>query len=441
MGVAQVGRAQLLGRPGELGQHEGASAVVAGGDVLLGHEVHPVPQRGDEHDVGHLEEGGHLLARVGLVQVVDRGVAQVREVAVDPAHGRLDLLAERAVGLDPLAAGGGDLDEGDVRGSDVAVLEQLADRAQPVPDALGVVEPVDPHEHDVGVAERLPDLAGPLTDLGGVGQALEAGGIDRDRDRGGPHGPRPGARPPVVGAVPAHLVAGGAGPEHRPAGAPEVAGVVGALEAQEVGPEQAAQDRGPPRELGEELDRREGDVVEPADPQVGSTVADHRRDQLELVVVHPHGRALGGHLADRLGEPFVDRAVAVPPGPVEGGRDDDVVVERPQGVVGEALVVVGDLLGRQRHRDQPQRPVVEGFGGLAGEACPADPGALPVAHDRLHGGDQASGAGLPGRGAVRFDVPVHRQPVGGHDEVVGAACGRNHLRSSFVDLCRLRPPA
>ena len=74
----------------------------------------------------------------------------------------LDLLAQLAVGIDPLAAGGGDLDQDLGRRRDRAVLEQLGVGLEPVPDALGVVEPVDPEEQHLGVAEGLPDLLGAL---------------------------------------------------------------------------------------------------------------------------------------------------------------------------------------------------------------------------------------------------------------------------------------
>ena len=76
------------------------------------------------------------------------------------------------------------------------------------------------------------------------------------------------------------------------------------LEADQVGAEQAAQDLGPERHLHEQLDRRERDVQEEADPQVGAQLAEHRRHQLELVVLHPDGRALGGHLGRGLREPL-----------------------------------------------------------------------------------------------------------------------------------------
>ena len=91
-----------------------AAVVDAGGDVLLGDEVHAVAERGDEHDVGGEEQRHHLLARVGLVQVADRGVAHRVVVAVDAADGELDLVAQLHVRRDALPARARDLHEGHV---------------------------------------------------------------------------------------------------------------------------------------------------------------------------------------------------------------------------------------------------------------------------------------------------------------------------------------
>ena len=89
--------------------------------------------------------------------------------------------------------------------------------------------------------------------------------------------------------------------------ADEVRGAAGELEADQVGAEQALEDLAAPRQLLEELGRRERDVQVEADPQVGAQVAQHLRHQLELVVLHPDRGALGGHLGGLLGEALVDR--------------------------------------------------------------------------------------------------------------------------------------
>ena len=244
----------------------------------------------------------------------------------------------------------------------------------------------------------------------GAGQLLEAGRVDRDRERRGPHGPAVGQ----VDEVAVGLVADPLADQ-----AHEVLRRAAELEADQVGAEQALEDLAAPRQLLEELGRREGDVQEEADPQVRAQLAQHRRHQLHLVVVHPHGRALGGGLGRPLGEPPVDRGVGVPPLAVELRLGDDVVVERPQGRVGEALVVVLDLRGGHRHRDQVHPVVLERLElvlGL-GAARPADPGAVVGAHDRLDRGDQPAGRLPPALAAVGQRHPVDGQPVRDDDQV------------------------
>ena len=86
----------------------------------------------------------------------------------------------------------------------------------------------------------------------------------------------------------------------------EVLRGAGALEADQVGAEQALEDLAAPRQLLEQLGRRERDVQEEPDPQVGAQLAQHRRHQLQLVVVHPDRGVLGGDLGGLLGEPPVD---------------------------------------------------------------------------------------------------------------------------------------
>ena len=78
-----------------------------------------------------------------MVQVADRLVADGAVVAVDAADRELDLVAQLAVGLHPLAARARDLHEGDVLDVEPALGEQFAVGLEPVADALRVVEPVD----------------------------------------------------------------------------------------------------------------------------------------------------------------------------------------------------------------------------------------------------------------------------------------------------------
>ena len=293
-----------------------------------------------------------------------------------------------------------------------------------MPDALGVVEPVDAEHEDARVAELVTQLGRPVDDRRGLRQGLEAAVVDGDRDGTGPRRVRR-----AVAAEHGHRVLPGGDLEQPPAGADEVLGVGLALEAEEVGAEEALEDRSAPGDLGEQLDRGEGDVVEPPDPQVGPLFADHPGDELQLVVLHPHRRALRGHLGDGVGEPLVDADVGPPPVAVERRLDDDVVVDRPQGVVAEALVVLLDLRRGQRDRAQVHRLVGERASGAARLTVPPDPCAPTLAHDRVHGGHETAGRPPPAHRTVGSGDPVHRQPVRRDDEVM-AAFRRGHRGSA-----------
>ncbi len=217
-----------------------------------------------------------------------------------------------------------------------------------------------------------------------LGQLLEPLDVDRDRERRRAHGAPVGEVDEVaVGLVPDPLA-------DQP---DEVLRAAGQLEADQVGAEQPLEDLAAPGQLLEELGRRERDVQEEADVEVGAQLAEHLRHQLQLVVVHPDGRALGRPVGGVLGEAPVHRDVRVPPLPVELRLGDDVVVERPQGGVGEALVEALDLLLGQRDRVQSHAVVVEGLQAGLGAARPADPDAVVGAHHRLDRGDQATGRG------------------------------------------------
>ena len=181
----------------------------------------------------------------------------------------------------------------------------------------------------------------------GAGELVEARGVDGDRERAGLHDP-------AVGQV--DLVAVGLVADALPHQPYEVLGRARPLEADHVGAEQPLEDLAAPRQLLEQLGGRERDVQEEADAHVGAELAQHRRDQLHLVVVHPHGGVLGGHLGGLVGEPLVDPDVGVPPLAVELRLGDDVVVERPQRGVGEPLVELLDLVSALSGTGTSDRP-------------------------------------------------------------------------------------
>ena len=219
------------------------------------------------------------------------------------------------------------------------------------------------------------------------------------------------------------IVRVGATSTSRRADLQEVLGRDGALEAHEVGSEHALDDLLAPRQLHEQLLRRQRDVQEEADAEIGPQRAQQRRHEVQLVVVHPHGRALGGDLRGQLGEALVGLDVALPPLAPELGRPHGVVVERPQRAVGEALVEALDLARVEADRRQAHAAVVEGLGRRSDGAGPADPRPAPGLHDRRQGAHEAAGADFPGAVVGAHDG----QPVGDDDDLVGLGAPCAHI--------------
>ena len=136
------------------------------------------------------------------------------------------------------------------------------------------------------------------------------------------------------------------------------------------------------------------------------------RDELELVVVDPDHRAGRGDLRQAVGEPLVDGDVGVPLLGLERRLAHRVVVQRPQRVVGKALVVVVVLARRQADRVELDAVEGERLGVVVDHAGPAHPGSAGVAQHRQQRADQPARARCPGV----VGGAHHRQPVGGDDE-------------------------
>ena len=152
-------------------------------------------------------------------------------------------------------------------------------------------------------------------------------------------------------------------------------------------------------------------MQEESDRQIGTLAAEHRRHQLELVVLHPDRRAVGCHLGQLGGKSLVDHHVGVPLVAVERRLTKGVVVQRPQTVVGEALVVPLDLVAADAHGVQIDPLDLERLGSVVGVARPAEPEPTRFAQHGQQRTHQAAGARCP---------PVvsahHREPVGGDDD-------------------------
>ena len=152
----------------------------------------------------------------------------------------------------------------------------------PLVDALRVVEPVDAEQHELGIAEVAADLARPLDHRSGRQRVPVMCAVSIEIGNAPTRTMRPSCcRPPsaVVASV------------SRRASREKFDAAPGNLEADEVGAEQSLEDLAPPRQLHEELLRRERDVEEEADRHVGAQRAQHHRHELQVVVVHPDRRA------------------------------------------------------------------------------------------------------------------------------------------------------
>ena len=192
----------------------------------------------------------------------------------------------------------------------------------------------------------------------------------------------------------------------------EVLAVIAGLEPHDGTTQQPFEDFGFPRADTERFGVGPGDVPEGDDRRLRQAFADQRRQQREVVVLHQHHRVgrirLGDH---RVGKAFVDFAIALPVGFAENRPHMRDMAQRPQPLVGKAVVVallfflgqpdpaqrVAGRLGRHRHMAAPVR------GGAVGRAAAVrDPGAGAGPHHRLDRGHQAAGRALdldPLRGA------------------------------------------
>ncbi len=269
------------------------------------------------------------------MQVVHHRVAHLAVFAVDASHLLLDFAAHRDVALDAFTARRRQLHDDVLGRVDAALFEQFAERVEPNVDSLGVVQAIDAEHDALGVAQILAQLLGAIADGLGTRFGVEVTGIDGDRERADSHGPEADLHDAQLGPH-SDGSAGRGSPGEASGKVEEVLRAAGQVETDEVGTEQSFDDLGAPRHLHEQLDRRERDVQEEPDGQVGAQHPQHLRDELELVVLDPDRRALCCGLGGLLGEPAVDLDVGVPPVAVVLRLDDDVVIQRPQCRVGEA---------------------------------------------------------------------------------------------------------
>ena len=321
----------------------------------------------------------------------------------------LDILAQPGVVLDPFPARRGHLHQDRLGRGEPALGQQL-----PVGAAAGAGCPwcsrAGPRRGSsvFGWPSSASDLVGPGPDVGSSPRVLHLVDVDGDREGAGAH--RPAVDLDAAALAGAARAGGGrgGGSSGRPAGvwnptrsAPSSPRMIssrwGSCMNSSIGGNGMCR-KNPIRRSG----RRSRSM---------------RRHQLELVVLHPDRRPGRRPPGGRLGEAAVDLPVGLAPVPVEDGRLDRVVVERPDGRVGLALVVVLDLLGRQRHRVQPDAVDLERRPARARARRPSRPRCRGcAARIGCSAVTRPPGLRRHWRSSSAIGDLVHRQPVGDDDE-------------------------
>lgn len=333
-----------------------------------------------------------------------------------PGH-PLDAHAEGPVAGEPRPARDPGLTEDEAPSVFREHLEEPLHGVKPLGDPLGVVDPVEP-EADQLVVEAVagsealhlpPDrrpfgLAADPLEVHADGEGADPGGV-APVDHGRGLAIHPGLQ------LPGDRVQ-------------EVVAVGADVEAQDVGAQEPFQELPPPGGEAEDLRGGPRDVPEVADPGLVAGLLEEAGEEAEVVVLGPDAGLAVDFLQDRLGEVAVDLDVVPPVRLPEGGADVGDVAERPEGLVGQAVVVPRRLLlgqpdplqgvarGLRRNRDLPLGVHHLPIGGAAAVGDPQPPRG---AQDRVEGGDQPAGR------AEAADLPVLEGmdiglAIGDHDE-------------------------
>ena len=191
-----------------------------------------------------------------------------------------------------------------------------------------------------------------------------------------------------------------AGLEEPIHGVHEVVAVGLGVKAQDARAEHSLEQLVAPGADAEPLRVGPGDVPEHDDGRPGQPLANEARHEGEVIVLNEDDRIFGVHLlTDGVGELLVDGLVVLPVLASEDGAGVREVAERPEALVGEAVVVALLFFGREpdppdevglfagRHADPP---VLVGRLSVRGAAAVGDPDSGAGAHDRLERGDETA---------------------------------------------------
>ena len=239
--------------------------------------------------------------------------------SVEPAHEHFDVVANLLVLRNVLPGRNGYLHEDGRRGIQALVLQDLCERLQADVDSLGVVQPINTEQNRRRRTHLRTQLSGPLEDVGRRCSCGETLGVDTDRKGADTDAP----------VIDAHGSFVGRDAQRTLTRIDELPRIVVCVKSDEIGPEQPLENLSPPGQLGEQCTGREGNVQEEADAEIRTHFSQHAGDELQLIVVHPHGRVGLRDLRDARGKGVIDSLVGAELVSVIHRRHYGVVIKRP----------------------------------------------------------------------------------------------------------------
>ncbi len=397
IGIHQHRVAQLLRCASESTQHQHAPLIVARTDELLAHEIHAVAKTADVTDVGGSQELPHPVRFLMCLEQHNRPVQPRAEAAVDSPRGFEHMRAHVTVGRQPASARFGDLRQHEGAPEPRVLLEQPLDSLEFFFEPFGVVQTIDTHCQSRG--SRQPQLAiHPFATGLHVRDCVWLNGPPLDRDRIRTHGhAAAAARHRVTNTIDRHV-------QDALRRLQEVIAVDGGLESDDIAMQQAFDEVMPPRTGVDRLPLRPGNVPEADDPGTRQPGANqHRRNREVIVLDQDDGRFARGLLAYGVGKPTVDQAIGTEVACAKHRTHGGLMTQRPQTLVGEAVVVALLLVGIQPDAAQTIRRIVRRHeqavtvlgGDAIGRSRPVrHPDTAAAPEERLNSIDHASGGVL-----------------------------------------------
>ena len=239
--------------------------------------------------------------------------------SVEPAHQHFDVVADLLVLRNVLPGRDGYLHEDRRGGIQALALQDLCERLQADIDSLGVVEPINTEQNRRRRAHLRTQLSGALEDVRLRCSCGETLGVDTDRKGADTHAP----------VVHAHGSFVGRDAQRALTRIDELPRIVVCVKSDEIGPEQPLENLAPPGQLGEQCAGRKGNVEEEADAEIRPHFSQHAGDELQLIVVHPHGRVGLRDLRYARGESLIDSFISTELVSVIHRCHHGVVIQRP----------------------------------------------------------------------------------------------------------------